>query len=217
MEFLPIWISLKTSIASVIITFIIGVASAYIVTNYVKKGKNLIDGIFMLPMVLPPTVIGFLLLLFLGKNGVIGGFLYEMDIRVVFTWKATVIASFIVSFPIMYKATRIAFENIDKNIINVAKTLGLSNWKIFNRIIFPNAWPGIAGGTILAFIRGLGEFGATLLIAGNIPGKTQTIPLAIFFTAESGKMNEALLLVIIMTLLSILVIVSFSMWSKKEI
>ncbi|GIM27777.1 molybdenum ABC transporter permease subunit [Clostridium polyendosporum] len=212
----PILISLKTALTATIITFFIGIFTAQIMTNYNGKFKGIIDAIFTLPLVLPPTVVGFFLLLLFGKNGPFGKALQQIGIQLIFSWPATVIAAVVVAFPLMYKTTRAAFEQIDTNIINAARTLGLCEWSIFWRIIVPIAWPGIAAATILAFTRALGEFGATLMIAGNIPGKTQTIPIAIFFAAEGGEMTKALMWVIIIMSISFIVIVLMNYWSEYQ-
>lgn len=212
----PILISLKTALVATIITFFIGIFTAQIMTNYNGKLKGIIDAIFTLPLVLPPTVVGFFLLLLFGKNGPFGKALQQIGVQLIFSWPATVIAAVVVAFPLMYKTTRSAFEQIDTNIINAARTLGLCEWSIFWRIIVPIAWPGIAAATILAFARALGEFGATLMIAGNIPGKTQTIPIAIFFAAEGGEMTKALMWVIIIMSISFIVIVLMNYWSEYQ-
>ena len=156
--------------------------SCLLYTSYKGKWRGLIDSIFTLPLVLPPTVLGFFLLLICGKNGTVGKLFALMGKNIIFTWSATVIAAIVVAFPMMYRSARSAFEQIDTNLIAAAKTLGLSNWKIFYKIAIPLAWPGIIGGVVLSFARALGEFGATMMIAGNIPGKTQTMPLAIYLS-----------------------------------
>ena len=143
------------------------------------------------------TVIGFSLLLICGKNGFVGKIFMSFNKNIIFSWSATVIAATVVAFPMMYRTCRSAFEQIDKNMISAARTLGLSETKIFFKIAMPLAWPGIIGGLVLSFARALGEFGATLMIAGNIPGKTQTMPVAIFFAVEGGDMNKAMLWVLI--------------------
>ena len=185
-------------------------------SRYQGKGKGLIDGIFTAPLVLPPTVVGFLLLLALGKNGFLGQLLDLVGIRVIFTWYATVIAATVVAFPLMYKTALAAFQQNNSNLIACARTLGASEITIFWRIILPLAKPGLIAGTLLAFARALGEFGATLMLAGSIPGKTQTIPIAIFFVAESGAMDQALWLVIILLFISLVVIMGVNYWENKE-
>lgn len=196
-DFSPIWISLKTAFTATSFTFFLGISAAYWMLGYRGKGTGLIDGFLTSPLVLPPTVVGFLLLLLLGKNSPIGQFLDQLGITIIFTWYATVIASTVVAFPLMYKTTLAAFKQIDPHLIACARTLGASEWVVFWRVLFPLAKPGLIAGTLLSFARALGEFGATLMLAGSIPGKTQTIPIAIFFAAESGEMNQALIWVLI--------------------
>ena len=212
----PLWISIKTSLLATFITFFIGIGSAYLVANYQGKLKGLIDSLFTLPLVLPPTVLGFFLLLLFGKNGPMGKLLELIDTSVIFTWSATVIAAIVVAFPMMYRSARSAFEQIDVNLISAAKTLGLSNWKIFYKIAIPLAWPGIIGGVVLSFARALGEFGATLMIAGNIPGKTQTMPLAIFFKVQAMDYKGAMLWVMDIVAISVVMILILNKWSDKQ-
>lgn len=199
----PLWISIKTSLLATFITFFLGIGTAYIVANYKGKWRGLIDSIFTLPLVLPPTVLGFFLLLICGKN-------------IIFTWSATVIAAIVVAFPMMYRSARSAFEQIDTNLIAAAKTLGLSNWKIFYKIAIPLAWPGIIGGVVLSFARALGEFGATMMIAGNIPGKTQTMPLAIYFKVQAMDYKGAMGWVAIIVAISVAMILILNKWSDKQ-
>lgn len=213
LDWTPLYISIKTSLISTIITFIIGIIISYIMANYSGKYKGLIDGVLTLPLVLPPTVVGFILLLIIGKNGFVGEFLLKYDKTLIFSWAATVIASTSVAFPMMYRTSRASFEQIDTNIINAARTLGLSEWKIFYKIAIPLAFPGIIAGVVLSFARALGEFGATLMIAGNIPGKTQTMPLAIFFAVEGGDMKSASIWVLAIMIISILMMVILNLWS----
>ena len=212
----PLWISIRTSLLATFITFFIGIGSAYLVANYQGKWKGLIDSLFTLPLVLPPTVIGFFLLLLFGKNGPMGKLLALMDTSIIFTWGATVIAATVVAFPMMYRSARSAFEQIDIDLISAAKTLGLSNWKIFYKIAIPLAWPGIIGGLVLSFARALGEFGATLMIAGNIPGKTQTMPLAIFFEVQAMDYKGAMLWVMTIVAISVAMILILNKWSDKQ-
>jgi molybdate transport system permease protein len=216
-DFSPLWISSKTAITSTIITFFLGIAAAWFTKNKKGKFKVFFDTIFTLPMVLPPTVLGFFLLLIFGKNGLIGNFLFSLGIKLIFSWSATVIAATVVSFPLMYKTTAGAFQQIDENIINAARTLGVSERRIFWTIVIPLAWPGIAAGTVLSFARALGEFGATLMMAGNIPGKTQTIPVAIFFAVEGGDMTTALYWVLIIFILSLIVMILTNYWTTNRI
>ena len=216
MDFSPLWISLKTAFLATIITSIIGIFISYKMANYKGRGRGLIDGVFTLPLILPPTVIGFFLLLICGKNGFVGKIFMSFNKNIIFSWSATVIAATVVAFPMMYRSARSAFEQIDDNLISAAKTLGMSNWSIFYKISIPLAWPGIIGGVVLAFARALGEFGATLMIAGNIPGRTQTMPLAIFFQVQAMNYKGAMLWVATIVAISVVMILILNFWSDKQ-
>ncbi|MBN4005907.1 molybdate ABC transporter permease subunit [Nostoc sp. LPT] len=210
----PLWISLKTSLLATFITFFLGIAAAYWMLGYRGKGKSLIEGIFIAPLILPPTVVGFLLLLFFGKNGPVGKFMEAFDFTIVFTWYGAAIAATVVSFPLMYKTALGAFEQIDGNLLRVARTLGATETIIFWRISLPLALPGIVAATMLAFARALGEFGATLMLAGNIPGQTQTIPMAIYYAVEGGAMNEAWFWAIAIMVISLSGIIAVNFWQE---
>ncbi|MHC6180081.1 molybdate ABC transporter permease subunit [Clostridium sp. JNZ X4-2] len=212
----PAWISIKTVFLATIITFFIGIIAAYWMTNYNGKLKSVVDTVFTLPLVLPPTVVGFFLLLIFGRNGPIGEILLRFGKTLIFSWPATVVAATIVAFPLMYRTTKGAFEQIDNNIVNAARTLGVSEWKVFWKVTLPLAWPGIGAATVLSFARCLGEFGATLMVAGNIPGKTQTIPIAIYFAAENGEMENALIWVIIIVMISTVMIFLMNYWNDHQ-
>ena len=212
----PLWISLKTVLTATLIAFFLGITAARKMINYQGKAKGLIDGLLTLPLVLPPTVVGFFLLVLFGKNSWLGQLLYLLGVNVIFSWTGTVIAATVVAFPLMYKTSLGAFKQIDQNLIYAARTLGVTEGTIFWRIIFPLAWQGILGGVILAFARALGEFGATLMLAGNIPGQTQTIPLAIFFAAEGGKMGQALIWVLAIVGVSLAVVTTLNYLSEER-
>jgi len=215
-DFSPLLISLKTSLGATLITIIIGVPAAWIVASYNVRFKGLLDSILTLPMILPPTVAGFFLLVLLGKRGVVGRLLERMDISVIFTWQAAMIAAAVVAFPLMYKTARSAFEQIDRNVLDAARLLGASEWKVFLRVAVPMAWPGIAAGVLLSFARALGEFGATMMVAGNIPGRTQTMPLAIFFAAESGDLKQAYAWVILIFAISLAMMALMNYWNEYQ-
>lgn len=212
----PAWISIKITAVSTVIIFFLGLAAAWFMANYKGKWKGLADGILTLPLVLPPTVAGFCILVLIGVHGPVGIFLDLFDIRIIFSWYAAVIAAVVVAFPLMYKTSRGAFEQIDPNIINAARTLGASEWKVFWRVCVPLAWPGIAAATALSFARSLGEFGATLMVAGNIPGKTQTIPIAIYFATQGGNMKAAAVWVAIIFAISLTVMVLMNGWNERQ-
>jgi len=211
----PLLISLKTVLAATVITFFVGIAAARWMARYSGKGKNLIDGLFILPLVLPPTAVGLGLLLIFGKHGPIGEFLSLFDTTIVFSWPATVISAVVMSFPLMYMTSRGAFEQVDINVEDAARTLGSSEWQVFWRITLPLAWPGVAAGTVLSLARSLGEFGATLMLAGNIPGKTATIPVAIYFSIQAGDMNQALVLVGIVLIIAFGALATMAYWKGK--
>ncbi|QJB45636.1 molybdate ABC transporter permease subunit [Dolichospermum flos-aquae] len=210
----PLWISLKTALLATFITFFLGISAAYWMLGYRGKAKSLIEGIFVAPLILPPTVVGFLLLLFFGKNGPVGKLLEPFDTTIVFTWYGAAIAATIVSFPLMYKTALGAFSQIDANLLRVARTLGAKEFTIFWRISLPLAFPGILAATTLAFARALGEFGATLMLAGNIPGQTQTMPMAIYFAVEAGAMNEAWFWSIVIMIVSLSGIIIANLWQE---
>lgn len=189
----PLFLSLKIAIVAVVIVFVLGLLAARLCMGVKGHLTWLLDVLFTLPLVLPPTVVGFILLVLLGKNGWIGKILLSFNVSIIFTPTAAILAAVVVAFPLMYRATKGAFEQVDEEVLWAARTLGLSEYKIFIKILIPEAWPGIMSGLILAFTRALGEFGATLMIAGNIPKVTQTMPLAIYFATASGKMELAAL------------------------
>jgi molybdate transport system permease protein len=198
----PLWISLATVFTATVITFFLGIAAARWMVNYTGRMRTVIDGLLILPLVLPPTVVGLGLLMLFGKNGPIGQLLSLLGGTVVFSWPATVITAVVVSFPLMYLNARGAFEQVDPNYEDSARTLGAGEWKVFWTITLPLSWPGILSGTVMAFARALGEFGATLMLAGNIPGKTATMPVAIYFAVMAGDMDQALILVLIVLMIS---------------
>jgi molybdate transport system permease protein len=188
LDYSPLWISLRTALISTVFAVIIGIAAAYGVVRLRKLLKGIADGILTLPMVLPPTVVGFFLLIFFGANGPAGRFfLNAFNERIVFSWYAPIIASAVVAFPLMYRTMRGAFEQFDTTLLYSGKTLGLSNTYIFWRILLPNCRFSIIAGTVLAFARGLGEFGATIMLAGNLPGKTATISVAVYSAMAAGN------------------------------
>lgn len=218
MDISPIIISLKTASVSMVLTFLLGIFIAKFIVNMKnEKLKMILDGILTLPLVLPPTVIGFFLLMVFGVNRPIGKFLLEfLGVKIVFSWYATVIASIVIAFPLMYRSARGAFEQVDKNLIMAARTLRMSERKIFWKVIMPMALPGVASGGILAFARGLGEFGATAMIAGNIANKTRTLPLAIYSEVAAGNMDSAMNYVLIVTIISFIIVILTNYFTIKE-
>ncbi|SDP23208.1 molybdate transport system permease protein [Eubacterium maltosivorans] len=208
----PLLISLKTAILATAVTVILGILAARLVIRFPEKAQWLTDGILTLPLVLPPTVIGFILLMIFGKNSPMGQALLQLGIRVVFSWSGAVIAAIVVSFPLMYRTTKAAFEQMDQNLIDAGRTMGLSERYIFWQIRVPVSLPGIGAGMVLAFARAIGEFGATLMIAGNIPGKTQTVPLIIYTATAAGDMRLAMQWVAVIVAISLFSIGGMNVW-----
>lgn len=213
MDISPLIISLEASLIATVIVFVSGVFTAWAVT-IAKKSKVFFDTVFSLPMVLPPTVIGFLLLILFGKNSFVGEFLSRFGINMLFSLKGAVAAAFTVSFPIMYTTARGAFEQVDSIYIDAAKTIGMSRLSIFTRISLPIAWPGMIAGIVLTFARAIGEFGATIMIAGNIPGRTQTMSVAVYTTMQSGNRELASRWVAVILCISFLSIISVRLWNE---
>lgn len=215
--FAPILLSLKIAVIATIVSLLLGVSFAYLLNKRRIPGKNIWETLITLPMILPPSVTGYFLLMLLGKRGIIGSALIDLfGFKIIFTWYAAVIASCIVSLPLMYQNVKAAFISAESLYENAARTLGGSEWRIFWTITIPLAWPGIISGIVLAFCRALGEFGATLMVAGNIPGKTQTIPTAIYYAVETGNQSLANTLVAMMTVFSFFLIFALNKWLEKK-
>ena len=192
LDWSPLLISLKTGIVATIISFFLGIYAARKVVKAGPRVKAVADGILTLPMVLPPTVAGFFLLLLFSLRRPFGAYLYDrFDFKVVQTWLGCILAATIIAFPLMYRNTRAAFEQVDTNLIYAARTLGMSEWKIFWKVVIPSAGPGVLSGTVLAFARALGEYGATSMLAGNIPGKTGTVSQKIAMVIQDGDYKTA--------------------------
>lgn len=204
----PLALTLKVASLATLLAFVTGVMVAFFVARRQIWGKEWLDAILTLPMVLPPTVLGYYLILLVGRNGAIGKWLdAHFDFSLMFTWQGAVIAAAVVSFPLIFKSARAAYEGVDVNFENAARTLGLSELAIFVRITFPLAWRGILAGTLLGFARAMGEFGATLMVAGNLPGKTQTLALAIYDAVQAGEDDLANALVLITSLACVVILV----------
>lgn len=208
MDWSPIFISMKTASLSILVTFFIGLIVAWgIVKMKNDKIKIALDSVFTLPLVLPPTVVGFFLLWIFGVRGPIGRFFIDFfAVKIVFSWYATVIAAVVMSFPLMYRSARGAFEQVDTNLLDAGRTLGMSEWKIFWKVLFANALPGIISGGILAYARGLGEFGATAMLAGNIAGQTRTLPMAVYSDVAAGNMGSAFNYVVVIVVIAFIAI-----------
>jgi molybdate transport system permease protein len=210
----PLWTSLKTSAAATVLAFVLGIGAARAMSRYGGRFRGIVDGVFLLPLVLPPTVVGFFLLLIFGRRSAVGHALEQIGITIAFSWPATVITATVVAFPLMYRTVLGAFEQVNPNLLDVARTLGAGEWRLFRRVLLPLAWPGVLAGTVLAFARALGEFGATLMLAGNIPGRTQTMPIAVFFAAEDGDMQRALAWVLLIVAISLASIALMNYWGR---
>ena len=217
LDYSPLYVSLKTGIVATIFSFFLGLFAARRVIKAGPKVKAIADGILTLPMVLPPTVAGFFLLLIFSKRRPFGIFLYEtFDIKVVQSWLGCIIAATVIAFPLMYRNARAAFEQLDVNLIYAGRTLGMSDIRIFWKVVIPSAGPGIASGTILTFARALGEYGATSMLAGNIPGKTGTISQKIAMVIQDGDYATAGIWVAIVMLIAFLVIFSMNFISGTK-
>jgi molybdate transport system permease protein len=216
LDWSPVWISLATSVVATLFTLVAGLAAAAWRGRRSGPAMAFVDGLFLLPLVLPPTVVGFFLLLLFGRNGPLGKLLLHFGATVVFSWPATVIAAAVVSFPLMYLTARAALEQVDPHFLQAARTLGASEWRVFREVALPLAWPGVLAGTILSFARALGEFGATLMLAGNIPGKTATIPIAIYFAVEADDVRSAVAWCFIDVMISLLLLAGLYYWTHKH-
>lgn len=213
MDFDPLWLSLRVAFLATLLTFLFGILAAHL-TVKLRFGKSIVDGLFTLPLVLPPTVVGFFLLLLFGKYGFIGQILDKLGTPVIFSWSGAVIASTVVSFPLMYRTARGAFEQIDGNLLAAGRTLGMSEGALFFKVTFPNSIPSVMAGTILSFARALGEFGATIMIAGNIPHRTQTVSIAIYSAVQSGDWDIAYRWTAIIICISFVAIALMNWWTQ---
>jgi molybdate ABC transporter permease protein len=202
----PLIISLATTCAATVATFFLGMIAARAMYDVRGGIRAWMDGLLTLPLVLPPTVVGFFLLLIFGRRSFIGRALEHVGLTIAFSWPATVIAATVIAFPLMYRTTLGAFEQVNPTLLQAARTLGAGEWTVFRRVLLPLAGPGVIAGTVLAFARALGEFGATLMLAGNIPGRTQTMPIAIFSSAEAGDMHTAFVWVSLIVIFSLAII-----------
>lgn len=200
-------LSLKVAGWATALSLVFGVAAGYALARWRFPGRELLDALLTLPMVLPPTVLGYYLLVVVGRRGWLGRWLDDtFGLQLIFTWQGAVLAAAIVAFPLVMKSARGAFESVDPQLERAARVLGLSEWALFFRVTLPMAWPGVLAGVLLAFARALGEFGATLMVAGSIPGKTQTLSIAVYEAVQAGQDDTAHLLVLIISLTCIAVL-----------
>ena len=205
----PLALTLKVAGVATLLAFAAGVGIAHVLARRRFPGRDALDALCTLPMVLPPTVLGYYLIVVLGRRGVLGEWLYDrLGISLMFTWQGAAIASAIVGFPLVVKGARAAFEGVDGQLEAAARTLGISELGVFARVSLPLAWRGVLAGTLLAFARAMGEFGATLMIAGNIPGRTQTMSLAVYDAVQSAQDGLALFLAAVTSLVCVTVLVA---------
>ncbi len=217
LDWSPLWISLKTGIVATVLSFFLGIFAA---RRSIRKGpgaRSVLDGILTLPMVLPPTATGFFLLLFFSKRRPFGSFLYQQfGLKVVQSWLGCIIAATVIAFPLMYRNARAAFEQMDVNLVYAGRTLGMSETKIFWKVVMPASGPGIIAGTVLAFARALGEYGATSMLAGNIPGKTATVSQRIAMVLQDGDYLTAGIWVAVVLLIAFAVIFLMNFVAGKK-
>ncbi len=207
----PLLLTLKVAGLATAASFVLGVAAAYILAKGRFPGRDFLDAVFTLPMVMPPTVLGYYLLVLIGRRGVLGEWLREsFGITLMFTWKGAVLAAAVVAFPLVFKSARAALEGVGEEFENAARTLGKGELAVFLRVSLPLAFRGVLAGTMLAFARALGEFGATLMVAGNLPGKTQTLSLAVYSAVQAGNDALANSLVLVISLVCVIILTATS-------
>lgn len=207
LDWSALWLSLKVAGWATLLNLVVGVGLGALLARKRFPGRELLDTLLTLPMVLPPTVLGYYLLVLLGRNGPIGGWLQQyFGINLVFTWQGAVIAAAIASLPLVFKPARAAFEGVDPQLEQAARTLGVSGFALFLRVTLPLAWRGILAGLLLAFARAMGEFGATIMLAGSIPGRTQTLSIAIYEAVQAGNDGRANALVVLTSVVCIVIL-----------
>jgi len=213
----PLWLTLKVAAVATTGAFVSGVGLAFLLARFKFPSREWVDAVLTLPLVLPPTVLGYYLVVLVGRKGWIGQWLYEaFGISFMFTWQGAALAASLVSLPLVYKASRAAFEGVDGNLEKAARSLGSSEIEVFFCVSFPLAWRGILAGTMVAFARAMGEFGATLMVAGNLPGKTQTLSLAVYDAVQAGNDHLATVLVLITSFVCVAVLVASSKMFKTN-
>jgi len=212
----PLWLSLQVAGWATLINLVLGIGAGFAMARLRFVGREWLDSVLTLPLVMPPTVLGYYLLVVIGSQGVLGAWLLDtFGIRLIFTVQAAIIAAVLVSFPLVYKSARAAFEGVESNLEDAARTLGVSEWGVFWRVSLPLAWRGILAGVLLAFARALGEFGATLMVAGSIPGHTQTLSIAVYEAVQAGQDSVANMLVVVTSITCILILVAASKLSPQ--
>jgi molybdate transport system permease protein len=213
LDWRPVLLSLRVGLTALVLVAVAGTLAARWIARRHFAGRDVLDGLLILPLVLPPVVTGWALLALLGRNGPLGRVL---GIRILFTPTAAVIAAAVVSFPLMYMSAKAAFQAVDARLEDAARTLGAREWRVFLTVTLPLAWPGLIAGTTLAFARALGEFGATVMVAGNIPGHTTTVPLAIYFLADAGEMRAAGEYALLIAAASMVLVVGLNVWTRRR-
>lgn len=212
----PVIISLKVSLIASSVTFLLGGAISWLFARKSFWGKDILETLVLLPMVLPPSTMGYILLTLFGKRGIFGKILEVLGIPFLFTTKAAVLAAVVVSLPLMVQNGKAAFQSVNLNYEQAARSLGANEWKVFRRVTMPLALPGLVAGWVLSFARALGEFGATMMIVGNLPGRTQTIPIAMYYAVEMGDYQKANLLMIIVVVFSFTLLFVLNRWMKER-
>ena len=208
---LPLWLTLKIAGLATAAALILGVAMAYALTRRRFPGRDVVDALCTLPLVMPPTVLGYYLLVFIGRRGILGQWLQEtLGITLMFSWQGATVAATVVAFPLVFKSARAALEGVSKQHEDAARTLGQNEWAVFLHVSFPLAFRGVLAGAMLAFARAMGEFGATLMIAGNLPGRTQTLSLAVYSAVQAGDDGLANALVVVISLVCLVILVGTS-------
>ncbi len=206
---MPLALSLKVASSATLVCLVLGVAIGFLLARRRIPARDWVDAFLTLPLVMPPTVLGYYLLVIIGRKGPLGAWLHDaFGIHLVFTWQGAVIAASVVAFPLTFKSARAAFEAVDRELEDAARVLGVSEWAIFFRVSLPLAWRGILAGVLLCFARALGEFGATLMVAGSIPGKTQTLSIAVYEAVQAGRDEDAQMLVLITSLTCLAVLLA---------
>lgn len=191
MDLFPLWLSLRVALTATALTLLVGIPVAWALARTRFPGRDLVEALVVFPLVLPPTVLGYYLLVLIGRQGPVGRLLAALGLELAFTWRAAVLAAALGSIALLIKSAQAGFEAVDRRLEQAARTLGRSEWAVFWAVTLPLAWRAVLAGTVLAFCRAMGEFGITLMVAGSIPGRTQTLPLAIYDRVQAGEMTEA--------------------------
>lgn len=210
-------LSLKVAAWATALNIVLGIGTGFVLARYRFPGRELLDSLLTLPMVMPPTVLGYYLLVLVGRRGALGHWLQQFGINLIFTWQGAVVAAAIVAFPLVFKPARIAFEGVDRQLEQAARILGVSEFGVFLRVTLPLAWRGILAGVLLGFVRALGEFGATLMVAGSIPGKTQTLSIAIYEAVQAGQDDAANMMVLVTSVVCVAILLAAGRLAPRRI